>query len=49
MKDVIPELVRTIRQVPAENYDDLVGDDDSLAGKEAVLREYDRPEKKKRK
>ena len=49
MEDVIPELVRTIRQVPAENYDDLVGDDDSLAGKEAVLREYARPEKKEEK
>ncbi len=40
--DVISEIVRTVKKEPADSFDDYTAEDNSL-GKEAVLKNYQRP------
>ncbi len=41
-KDVIPEIIRTLKQEPADRFDDYVAGNYS-GGKEEVLKNYERP------
>lgn len=46
-KDVVPEVIRSIQQKPADTFDDYAATDNGM-GKENVLRQYERPSREEK-